>query len=51
MGDMEKLKQMYQPILVNDQLAQLLMEMETSGKVISIAILNGFPNKLKKHLS
>jgi len=32
MGDMEKLKQMYQPILVNDQLAQLLMEMETSGK-------------------
>ena len=35
MGDLEKLKQMYQPMLVNEQLNQLLMEMELNGQVSS----------------
>ena len=42
MGDLEKLKQMYQPMLVNDQLNQLLMEMELNGQVRKQTIMLHF---------
>ena len=48
MGDLEKLKQMYQPMLVNEQLNQLLMEMELNGQVSSVPMSLFLGKHLKK---